>query len=98
MFCEGGLPLPLTISSVIDTLDAEGRKLARAHMRKTREHLEVGLEGLQVKLANIAEGRDLYSNVIDHQSALPVPHSMYYKLPYVTTKGWHGPEWIHVYL
>ena len=73
MFCEGGLPLPLTISSVIDTLDAEGKKLAHAHMRKIREHLK----SLQVKLANIAEGRDLYSNVIDHQSALPVPHSMY---------------------
>jgi hypothetical protein len=49
MFCECGLPMPLKISSVIDTLDAEGRKLAHVHMVNTREHLN----SLQVKLADI---------------------------------------------
>lgn len=36
MFCEENLPLALTISSVIDTLDVRGGVLAHAHMLKSR--------------------------------------------------------------
>lgn len=85
MFCENDLPLPLTISSVIDTLDAKGRVLAHEYMLKIKSHVE----SLQVKLQQL-EG-DLFSDPKDWQSALPIPDSVHPKMGYVTAQ-WHEDD------
>ena len=83
VYMQESLPLPLTLSNVVDTCTVKGRQLAHAYMLKIQQQVEL----LKSELEKL-ESRRIYDDGFeDFPSALPIPDSVFPKLNYISA-GW----------